>query len=99
MLVLCSLATYAYEASIDLMLCRKYGDPRMILEVGYNLTYSWHKYSCDADCCLVLKMLMGMLPPFTAAAAVLCTVFRCTSETGVKGCKKTILYDIDHLVS
>ncbi|KAL0022336.1 hypothetical protein WJX77_001433 [Trebouxia sp. C0004] len=43
-------------------LVRKYGDPRMVLEVGYNLTYSWHKYSCDADCCLVLKMLMGDIP-------------------------------------
>ncbi len=48
----------------------------MVLEVGYNLTYSWHKYSSDADCCLVLKVLMGMLPPFTAAAAVLYSVSR-----------------------
>ena len=74
MLMLCSQATQAYEASICVLLCRKYGDPRMILEVGYNLTYSWHKYSCDADCCLVLKMLMGMLPPSTATAVVLYSV-------------------------
>ena len=32
--------------------CRKYGDPRIRLEMAYNLTYSWHKYSWDADCCL-----------------------------------------------
>ncbi|KAL0046820.1 hypothetical protein WJX82_010732 [Trebouxia sp. C0006] len=46
-------------------LVRKYGDPRMVLEVGYNLTYSWHKYSSDADCCLVLKVLMGNVPEET----------------------------------
>ena len=42
------------------LVCRKYGDPRIVLEVAYNLIYSWHRFCCDADCCLFLKMLMGM---------------------------------------
>ena len=70
----------------------------MILEVGYNLTYSWHKYSCDADCCLVLKMLMGMLPPSTATAVVLRSVSSCTSENINEGSQIFILYDINCLV-
>ena len=40
---------------------RKYADPRIILEMAYNLTYSWHKYSRDADCFLFIQMLMGVL--------------------------------------
>ena len=40
---------------------RKYADPRIILEMAYNLTYSWHRYSRDADCFLFIKMLMGAL--------------------------------------
>lgn len=82
-----STGSALYLASV--IICRKYGDPRMILEVGYNLTYSWHKYSFDADCCLVLKMLMGMLPFFTAAAVVLCSVSRCTSESRNEGMQET----------
>lgn len=42
-------------------MCRKYADPRIIMDMAYNLTYSWHKYSWDADCYLFIKMLMGAL--------------------------------------
>ena len=84
-IVYCTAKLFKHIELASVIICRKYGDPRMILEVGYNLTYSWHKYSCDADCCLFLKMLMGMLPPFTAAAVVLYPVSRCKSKKRNQG--------------
>ena len=39
--------------------CRKYGDPRIVLDLAYNLTYSWHKFSWDADCAVFINMLKG----------------------------------------
>ena len=44
-----------------LLHCRKFGDPRLVLDVAYNLVYSWHVYSSDADCYLFLHMLMGKI--------------------------------------
>lgn len=72
-IICCTVKLFKHTDLASVIICRKYGDPRMILEVGYNLTYSWHKYSCDADCCLVLKMLMGKLPPSKAIPVVCCT--------------------------
>ena len=58
----CMLIDHACLCSKPFVLhCRKFGDPRLVLDVAYNLVYSWHFYSSDADCYLFLHMLMGKL--------------------------------------
>lgn len=63
-------------------MCRKYGDPRIILDTAYNLVYSWHSFSWDADCYMFLKMLMGAL--FFIVAACICESLSKSSSSSLQ---------------
>ena len=39
--------------------CRRFGDPRLVLDTGYNLMWALHTHSYDADCAIFLKVVQG----------------------------------------
>ena len=68
--------------------CRKYGDPRIVADAGYNLVYALHRFDYDADCDLFLKMVTGKLCcSFSLAAlgsVLQAACRRCVYGTAVK---------------
>ena len=39
--------------------CRKFGDPRLVFDTGYNLMWTLHCHNYDADCAAFLKVVMS----------------------------------------
>lgn len=39
--------------------CRKFGDPRLVFDAGYNLMWTLHCHNYDADCAAFLKVVVG----------------------------------------
>ena len=39
--------------------CRRFGDPRLVFDAGYNLMWTLHCHEYDADCAAFLKVVMS----------------------------------------